>query len=60
MANPDMMTLPVGLSQVRTAYGVRYAQIMASTMLGSLPLLVVFLFFQRQIVQGITGAGIKG
>ncbi len=60
ITNPDMMTLPVGLSQVQTAYGIRYAQIMASAVLGGLPLLVVFLFFQRQIVQGIAGTGIKG
>jgi len=60
ITNPDMMTLPVGLSQVQTAYGVRYAQIMASAVLGGLPLLIVFLFFQRQIVQGIAGTGIKG
>ncbi len=60
ITDPDMMTLPVGLSQVQTAYGIRYAQIMASTVLAGLPLLVVFLFFQRQIVQGIAGTGIKG
>ena len=60
ITNPDMMTLPVGLSQVQSAYGIRYAQIMASAVLGGLPLLVVFLFFQRQIVQGIAGTGIKG
>ena len=60
ITNPDMMTLPVGLSQVQTAYGIRYAQIMASAVLGGLPLLIVFLFFQRQIVQGIAGTGIKG
>ncbi len=60
ITDPDMMTLPVGLSQVQTAYGIRYAQIMASAVLGGLPLLVVFLFFQRQIVQGIAGTGIKG
>jgi multiple sugar transport system permease protein len=60
ITNPEMMTLPVGLSQVQTAYGIRYAQIMASAVLGGLPLLIVFLFFQRQIVQGIAGTGIKG
>ncbi len=60
ITDPDMMTLPVGLSQVQTAYGIRYAQIMASAVLGGLPLLVVFLFFQRQIVQGIASTGLKG
>ncbi|MBO0780464.1 MAG: carbohydrate ABC transporter permease, partial [Ktedonobacteraceae bacterium] len=56
----DMMTVPVGLSTVQTSYGIRYAQIMATAVLGGLPLLAVFLFFQRQIVQGIAGTGLRG
>jgi multiple sugar transport system permease protein len=56
----DMMTLPVGLSTVQTSFGVHYAQIMATALLGGIPVLIVFLFFQRQIVQGIAGTGLKG
>ncbi|GHO60257.1 carbohydrate ABC transporter permease [Ktedonobacter robiniae] len=56
----DMMTLPVGLATVQTSYGVRYAQIMASAVAGGLPVLIVFLFFQRQIIQGVAGTGLKG
>lgn len=59
VTNTDMMTIPVGLANVQTSYGIRYAQIMASAVLGGLPLLIVFLFFQRQIVQGIASTGIK-
>jgi multiple sugar transport system permease protein len=33
---------------------------MALAILGALPLLVVFLAFQRQIVQGIASTGLKG
>ena len=33
---------------------------MAIAVLGALPLLVVFLLFQRQIVQGIANTGLKG
>jgi multiple sugar transport system permease protein len=33
---------------------------MALAILGALPLLVIFLLFQRQIVQGIANTGIKG
>jgi multiple sugar transport system permease protein len=54
------MTIPVGLATVQTAYGIHYAQIMASAVLGALPLLVVFLLFQRRIVEGIAGTGLKG
>ncbi|GHO42728.1 sugar ABC transporter permease [Ktedonospora formicarum] len=56
----DMMTLPVGLSTVQSSYGVRYAQVMASAIAGGLPVLIVFLFFQRQIIQGVAGTGLKG
>lgn len=56
--DPDTMTLPVGLATVQTTYGVRYAQIMATVVLGALPLLVVFVFFQRQIVRGIAHTGL--
>jgi multiple sugar transport system permease protein len=33
---------------------------MASAILGGLPLVIVFLFFQRRIVEGIAGTGLKG
>lgn len=56
----DMMTVPVGLATVQTSFGIRYAQIMASAVLGGIPVLIVFLFFQRQIAQGIAGTGLKG
>ncbi len=56
----SMMTIPVGLGTVTSATGVHYAGVMAMAILGGLPLMVAFLFFQRQIVQGIAGSGIKG
>jgi multiple sugar transport system permease protein len=55
-----LMTIPVGLATVQTSYGALYAQEMALAVLGALPLLVIFLLFQRQIVQGIASAGLKG
>jgi multiple sugar transport system permease protein len=60
LTGTNMMTIPVGLATVQSAYGIHNAQIMASAVLGGLPLLIVFLFFQRQIVEGIAGTGLKG
>lgn len=54
----NMMTIPVGLQTVQGAYGIQYAQVMASAVLAAVPMLVVFAFFQRQIVEGVSG-GIK-
>jgi multiple sugar transport system permease protein len=59
LTSTRVMTIPVGLATVQSAYGIHYAQIMASAILGGLPLLVVFLLFQRQIVEGIAGSGLK-
>lgn len=59
LSSTKVMTIPVGLATVQSSYGIRYAQIMASAVLGALPLLVVFLLFQRRIVEGIAGTGLK-
>jgi multiple sugar transport system permease protein len=59
LTGKHVMTLPVGLATVQTAYGIHYAQIMATAVLGGLPLLLVFLLFQRRIVEGIAGTGMK-
>ncbi|MEU1930683.1 carbohydrate ABC transporter permease [Streptomyces sp. NPDC019826] len=58
--DPGGMTLPVGLVNVQSTFGVRYAQIMASLVIAGLPLLIVFAFFQRQIVRGIAHTGLAG
>uniref|UniRef100_A0AAU3H2Y1 Carbohydrate ABC transporter permease n=1 Tax=Streptomyces sp. NBC_01401 TaxID=2903854 RepID=A0AAU3H2Y1_9ACTN len=58
--DPGGMTLPVGLVSVQSTFGVRYAQIMASLVIAGTPLLIVFAFFQRQIVRGIAHTGLAG
>ncbi|MGW5362459.1 carbohydrate ABC transporter permease [Actinopolymorpha pittospori] len=58
--NPDLMTLPVGLANVRSGYGLQYAQNSAAAVLAALPLLAVFVFFQRQIVRGVATTGLGG
>jgi multiple sugar transport system permease protein len=55
-----LFTIPVGLATVQTSYGALYSQQMAIAVLGALPLLIAFLLFQRQIVQGIANTGLKG
>ncbi|QPL05059.1 MULTISPECIES: carbohydrate ABC transporter permease [Actinomyces] len=58
--NPDLMTLPVGLSTVKNAYGIIYAQTMASAMIAALPLTILFMLFQRQIVKAVATTGLGG
>ena len=52
-------TIPVGLSGLIGGSAIQFAETMASSVLGILPLLAVFLLLQRQIVQGVAQTGIK-
>ncbi|MCU1527614.1 MAG: binding-protein-dependent transport system inner rane component [Frondihabitans sp.] len=58
--NPALMTLPVGLQTVTPGYGVTFALQMAEAILAALPLIIVFILFQRQIIRGISTTGIAG
>jgi multiple sugar transport system permease protein len=52
-------TIPVGLSSLIGGSAIQYAETMASSVLGILPLLAVFLVLQRSIVQGVAQTGIR-
>jgi multiple sugar transport system permease protein len=56
----SLMTLPVGLQTVKSAYGVQYAQNMAMALLAAAPLIILFLFFQRQVIKSIATTGMGG
>ncbi|NQX14476.1 carbohydrate ABC transporter permease [Rathayibacter sp. VKM Ac-2857] len=60
LSNPNLMTIPVGLATVQGSFGQRFADIQAGALLAALPLIVMYLAFQRQIVEGVTGSGLKG
>lgn len=58
--DPALMTMPVGLQTVESAYGAQFAQDMAASVLASLPLVIVFLIFQKQIIKGVATTGLGG
>lgn len=60
MNDTSLMTLPVGLQTVISAYGIVYSQVMAQAVLAALPLILVFLVFQRQIIKGVATSGFGG
>ncbi len=56
-----MMTVTVGITQVRDAFGVAYARVMAGAVLAGLPVALAYLLFQKRVTQAIAlSAGIKG
>ncbi|HEY9619141.1 MAG TPA: carbohydrate ABC transporter permease [Crinalium sp.] len=58
----DMKTIPVAAAQLGGAsvFEIPYGPIAAATVLGTLPLVLLVLFFQRKIVQGLTSGAVKG
>ncbi|MBM0741799.1 carbohydrate ABC transporter permease [Phormidium sp. CLA17] len=57
-----MKTVPVASAQLGSAsvFEIPYGPIAAATVIGTIPLVILVLFFQRQIVQGLTAGAVKG
>jgi ABC-type glycerol-3-phosphate transport system permease component len=54
-----LFTLPLGLAMLQMKNTSNVAQIMAGTVLTALPMIVVFLFMQRQFIEGMTAGALK-
>ncbi|WP_046176113.1 carbohydrate ABC transporter permease [Domibacillus indicus] len=55
-----MFTLPVGLATLLTPYGNNYDILIAGSVMTILPVVILFLFFQRYFIEGLTVGGVKG
>ena len=56
----DKMTLPLALAFFNTSRTTRYDLVMAASVLVVLPIIIVFLFFQRQFINARVLSGLKG
>jgi multiple sugar transport system permease protein len=55
----NMRTVPVGLTLLMGQYNYEWNQIMAMSVLGCLPVIVLFLIFQRHFVSGLSSGAVK-
>lgn len=55
----DMRTVPIGISLLMGQHAYEWNQMMAMSILGSLPVLLLFLFFQRYFIAGMTAGSVK-
>ncbi|WP_153464010.1 carbohydrate ABC transporter permease [Sediminibacillus terrae] len=56
----NLYTLPVGLPVFNATYSQAYVLPMTANAIASIPVIIVFLIFEKQIVKGISFTGIKG
>jgi raffinose/stachyose/melibiose transport system permease protein len=55
----DMRTLPVGLNYYQGRYATDIPLLMAGATISSLPIVIIYLFFQRQFIKGIMAGALK-
>lgn len=58
--SPNRLTLPAGLSTLQGAATTNYPIIMAGAVVASVPVLILFVLAQRQVVESVARSGIKG
>ncbi|MFT4041715.1 MAG: carbohydrate ABC transporter permease [Gordonia sp. (in: high G+C Gram-positive bacteria)] len=59
--NHSVATLPVGLTQLQNNDGItNWGPLMAATVLSMLPILVIFVVFQRHMIKGLISGAVKG
>ena len=52
-------TLQIGLNTLLTPYGNNYNLLIAGSMFGILPILIIYLIFQRYLIDGMTSGGLN-
>jgi multiple sugar transport system permease protein len=60
LQNEDLYPLSIGLALFRSTHDVSFNLLMAAATLVVLPVVVLFVFFQRFFIEGITLGGVKG
>ncbi|MDZ5473989.1 carbohydrate ABC transporter permease [Bacillus sp. 31A1R] len=58
-SNQRYHTVPVAISFLRTQFEILWGEVAAATAIVTIPTLIIVLFFQKQIVSGLTSGGVK-
>ncbi|MBU5440693.1 carbohydrate ABC transporter permease [Paenibacillus sp. MSJ-34] len=59
MTTEDMKTLPVGIGQLNGFYKIAWNDMMAASIVSSLPLIILFLFMQKYFISSLTAGAVK-
>jgi len=60
LRSPEKFTLPIGLNTLLTPYGNNYELLIIGAFFSLIPILILFLAFQRFFIEGITAGAVKG
>lgn len=57
--NSDAATLSSALAKIASAYSINYPELMAASVIAVLPMLIIYIIFQKQFIEGIATSGGK-
>ncbi len=60
LQNQNCHTIPLAISTFFQTYGADYNLLAAGAMIGMVPVVTVFLLFQKQFIQGLSSGAVKG
>ncbi|MGJ6979125.1 carbohydrate ABC transporter permease [Aestuariimicrobium soli] len=58
--SPEKLTLAPGLATLKGAYVTDYPVVMAGATVAAVPVLIVYVFLQRYVIEGVASSGLKG
>jgi multiple sugar transport system permease protein len=58
--SPERLTLPAGLSTLQAAYNIDYPVVMAGATIAAVPVLILYIFVQKYVIEGVATSGLKG
>lgn len=57
--SPEAMTLSAALAKMQGQYAVKFPELMAASLIASIPMIIIYLVFQKHFIQGIATSGGK-
>jgi multiple sugar transport system permease protein len=59
ISSSNLRTITIGLTSFQNEYGAQWNLLLSGAVISILPLLIVYIFAQRYVVEGIATTGLK-
>ena len=59
LISPELKTLPLGIAELNGFYKILWNDMMAASVIASIPLVILFVFMQKYFVSGLTAGAVK-
>lgn len=60
VSDQSLKTIPVGLTYFTTQYTVDYTLLMSALVMATLPIIIIYLFFSKKVMEGMMAGAVKG